>query len=211
MGKNIKIELRETIKITDSVSGRTESGYLITSNKEKCRQILAKGSLNEGDIIDFLVALHIVLEVSLNSLFRNLSLTGIKKGVDDFEIAQNIDEISFIHKTILFIYNSKFNFDRKLSEATRYHSIIGKLKDFAAPRNKLLHGHSISTVFSEGNQRHSPLRRNINSQYLDEQIRKFKDIMEGMRFYLDCLDSSLTTSGKDSFKRECLDDNFLTV
>src|SRR3989344_3235133 len=176
------INLEETIGIRDSVAARTESNHLVISNKEKCRQILAKENLTEEDIIDFLVSLHVVLEVSLNSLFRNLSLLGIKKGVDDFEVAKNVDEISFIHKATLFIYNSKFNFDGKLDAATHYHSIIGTLKDFAAPRNKLLHGHSISTIFAEGNQRHSPLRRNINRQYLDEQITKFRHIMEGMRF-----------------------------
>jgi len=204
-----QITLEENISVGNFVSARTESNYLIITNKEKCRQILTKKDLTEEDIIDFLIAIHIVLEVSLNSLFRNLSLMGIKKGVDDFEIGQNIDEISFIHKTTLFIYNSKFNFDGKLDESTHYHSIIGKLKNFAAPRNRLLHGHSISTIFSGGNQRHSFLRQSINRHYLREQMGKFRDIVEGMRFYLDCLDSSLTPEGRADFKKAYLDDDFL--
>jgi len=206
---NHKKTFTEKMTIGDSVSARTESWHLITSNKKRCTQILQKDTLTEEDIIDLLIALHVVLEVSLNSLFRNLSLMGIKKGIDEFEIAKNIDEINFIHKTTLFIYNAKFDFNGKLDEATRYHSIIGKLKDFAAPRNKLLHGHTISTVFAAGSQRHSSLRMNVTRSSLNNQIQKFREILEGVRFYLDCLDSSLTQSGKESFKREYLDDSFL--
>jgi len=209
MDKNLKIELSETIKVTDSVKARTESEYLISSNKEKCKQLLGKSSLSEGDIIDVLVSLHIILEVSLNTLFRHLSLMGIKKDVDEFEIIKNIDAINFIDKTVLFIYNSKFNFDTKLTEASRYHSIIGTLKNFAGLRNQLLHGHSISSVFSEGKSRQSPLKKNINPESLESQIERFKFILEGMRFYLDCLDSSLTLNGKESFKKAYLNDDFL--
>ena len=206
--KHVK-KLEESVPFKAAVAARNESIYLISSNKEKCSYILSKKDLTEEDTIDFLVALHIVLEISLNSLFRNLSLMGIKKKIDAFEIARNIDEISFIHKTTLFIYNSKFNFSGKQNEATSNHSIIGMLKNFSAPRNKLLHGHSISTIFAGDEQRDSALRQSINSQYLNDQIQKFRKIMEGMRFYLDCLDSSLTPSGKESFKKEYLDDHFL--
>lgn len=208
--KNLKIELSETINVTDSVKARTESEYLISSNKEKCKQLLGKSSLGEGDIIDVLVSLHIILEVSLNTLFRHLSLMGIKKDVDEFEIIKNIDAINFIDKMVLFIYNSKFNFDTKLAEASRYHSIIGTLKNFAGLRNQLLHGHSISSVFSGGKSRQSPLKKNISPESLESQIEKFKFILGGMRFYLDCLDSSLTPSGKESFKKAYLNDDFLS-
>lgn len=211
MSKNIKNELDETIRLTDSVRLRIESEYLIISNKKKCKQllVLGKSDLGEEGIIDVLVSLHIILEVSLNTLFRHLLLMGIKKDVDEFEIIKNIDAINFIDKTVLFIYNSKFNFEEKLAEASRYHSIIGKLKNFAELRNKLLHGHSISFVFPEGESGQSLLKKKINPESLTDQIEKFKFILEGMRFYLDCLDSSLTQDGKERFKRAYLNDDFL--
>lgn len=194
-----------------SVSVREESVYLRASNKWKCQQILGKESLTEGDIVDFLVALHIVLEVSLNSLLRDLCLSGIKKNINEQKIAQNVDEISFIHKVILFIYNSKFNYGDRLDVATRYHETIGKLKEFSEIRNKLLHGHSISTIYEEGQPRHSSLRGKLNRQYMDKQIERFRFIMEGMRFYLDCLDSPYTPSGKEDLKHTYLEDEFLNA
>lgn len=211
MDKNLKIKITDTLEINDSVKARSESVYLIISNKEKCRQLLDKKSLEEGDIIDFLISLHIVLEVGLNSLFRNLSLMGIKKDVNEFEIIKNIDNINFIDKTALFIYDAKFNFNSKLAEASRYHSIIGTLRSFAEIRNRLLHGHSISSVFSEGETKHSPLRKSITPESIGSQVEKFKFILEGMRFYIDCLDSSLTTSGRESFKKEYLNDDFYKI
>jgi len=44
---------------------------------------------------------------------------------------------------------------------------------------------------------------------LIEQMRKFRFILEGMRFYFDRLQSSMTSSGKESFKKEYLSDEFL--
>ena len=76
-------------------------------------------------------------------------------------------------------------------------------------RNKLLHGHSISTLYENGNSRQSDLRNHINPQKVEEQIDKFIFIMEGMRFYFDCLISTYTESGKENFKKEYLDYEFL--
>ncbi|OHA83531.1 MAG: hypothetical protein A2937_00275 [Candidatus Yonathbacteria bacterium RIFCSPLOWO2_01_FULL_47_33b] len=197
--------------MNEEISMRTESGYLISSNKERCSILIRDSDLSANDMIDIFISLHLVLEVSLNAFFRNLSLLSIKKDVDTFEIIKNVDSVNFIDKTIMFIYNSKFNFtsEEELREATRYHSIIGNLKDFSAMRNQLLHGHAISTVFDGRTNRHSRLKQNINLENLKRHILNFQFIFEGMRFYLDKLDSPLTASGKENFKETYLNDTFL--
>lgn len=199
------------MSISDRVSSKLESGYLIVSNKEKCNNLISNSELSDNNIVDVLIGMHIVLEVSLNTLYRYLISSVIKKDVDEFEIMKNIDSVSFIDKTILFIYNSKFNFGDKLSEASKYHSIINTMRDFSGVRNKLLHGHSISTIFDGQKNRHSEVKKMLNPDFLREQIKKFCFIMKGMRFYIDCLDSGLTPAGKKQYKKSFLDDSFLPV
>ena len=186
-----------------------ESVHLIKKNKKICNHLLALDKHTEENIVDFLISLHIVLEVSLNSLFRRLTIEQIKKSVDRLKVIENLDNISFIDKTILFIYSSNFNFRSKLDKATKYHKIISKMKQFSEARNKLLHGHSISTLFpQEGPERDSGMRALLSEKYMKEQIKRFKFILEGMRFYIDCLESDFTSSGKKYLKKEFLNDDF---
>lgn len=192
----------------------SESTSFSIFNKKKCTEILNKSERTEDDIIDFFISLHLILEVNLNALFRQLSHTQLWKlslaGIDELEIIENIDKIDFITKTTLFIYNSEFSFDNKLKEAEKHHKIIKKLKNFSEMRNKLLHGHSIMTIIEEGKSRDSNLKKKLNTETLEKQIEMFITIIEGMRFYLDCLDSSLRQSGKEDYKKEYLSDIFLT-
>ena len=190
---------------------RTESEYLISSNKEKCKKLLETKSLSEEELMDFFVSLHLVMEISLNAFFRNLSLMQIQKSVNKLEIAKNIDSINFIDKTILFVYNYSYDFSGDLSAADQYHSIINKLKDFSSVRNKLLHGHSISTLYCESGEQQSDAKKMLTDKKLQHQIKLFKDIFEGLRFYFDHVKSSLTPSGKESFKKAYLDDSFLII
>jgi len=207
----MKVETGQFAVKTGDISTRLESGYLIVSNKKKCSELINSPELNDNNIVDILISLHIVLEVSLNTLYRHLIASAIKKQIDKFEIIKNIDKINFIDKTVMFIYNSKFNFGSDLEKANKFHSIIGKMRSFSEARNKLLHGHSISTI-SEGSQkRHSEVKKMLNPKFLNEQIIKFCSIMEGMRFYLDCLNSELTPSGKEQYKKSFLDDSFLPI
>jgi hypothetical protein len=184
------------------------------SNRDKCHELLKKlgsSSLSEEEAIDFLIAIHIVLETGLHAFFRQISLAGIRKDIDQFTIAQNLDRIGFIEKTTLFIYNSKFNFSSHDEEATRYHKIIESMKAFAEPRNKLLHGHSVSSVVEGSVTRDSETRRIASSNRIEKQTSLFIFIMEGLSFYLDCLDSAFTPSGKESLKIQYLDTNFLKI
>jgi hypothetical protein len=207
---NVNINLNEGIGIRESISARSESGYLIIKNKQICSDILKISSPNEENLIDFLVSIHLVMEISLNTFFRTISLNEMQKRVSTRDVIKNLDGISFIDKAILFIYNSHFDFNGNLHDADKYHSVIGQLRNFSGPRNKLLHGHSISTIFGQnGENSHSETRGIITLDKMEEQVDLYRKIMEGLRFYFDCLKSSYTPSGKESIKRSYLDDSFL--
>jgi hypothetical protein len=192
-----------------SIAGRSESHYLIESNREKCRVTFSKREWRDGELVDGYIALHIVLEASLNSLFRELALRSLKKEIDEIVVMENVDRISFIDKATLFIYNSKFNLDGKLADAARYHAVIGKLRAFCEIRNLLLHGHAIATVTnSKGTTRHTRARRSIDYQRLLQQINDFRFIVEGLAFFLDCLDG-ISEGEKSRFKSQYLSSDFL--
>jgi hypothetical protein len=197
------------IKITYMAS---ESSYLIESRKKICAEILSKGKLNEPDAIEFCISLHTVLEVSINSLFRDLILPEIKKAVNELEIRENLDDISFRDKVTLFVYTSKFNLDgagNLVRRATEYHSIINELKRFAEIRNRLIHGHSVSSIFIPGEKpAHSRTRKALTEEGLKEQIKLYRHILEGLRFYIDRLDN-LPKDTKKYSKENYLDDSFL--
>lgn len=194
-----------------SVKLRTESLYLLQSNKLKLQEILSKPKLDENDIIDAYIYLHIVLEVSLNAFFRNLYLMKILKPISEIEVTENLDKINFIDKTVLFIYNSKFTFiGTDLEQSAIHHKIIGKLRRFCEIRNRLLHGHSISTIsIDEEYIIHSKTREAINEDRLKEQIRLYKEILSGMRFFLNRLADGTSNDLIKDFEKEYLNDDFI--
>lgn len=206
-----KVMVSDTIGVSESISARTESQYLIISNKEKCRGLVEKNEWTDENLIDFFISLHLVLEVSLNTFFRLISLCEMQKTIDSLKLIENLDNINFIDKVVLFIYNSKFDFKGNINDANKYHSVIGSIRDFSGIRNKLIHGHSISVIHENGDSRESNLRSRIIPQNVQLQINKFKFIMEGMQFYFDHLESNYTDSGKISLKREYLDYEFLII
>lgn len=184
-----------------------ESLHLIESNKERCRVILAQETRDANDIADFLISLHLVLELSLNGFFRDIIVNNLQKTVDKAKIVENLDKISFIDKSILFIYMEKYNFEENPYKADEYHSIIGKLKDFAGIRNILMHGSMIGSFLDDYSNK--TIATNIlTHQQLSKQIKKYKDIMEGMEFYLNHLKNC--RSNKQDLKNMFLDTNFLS-
>jgi len=188
-----------------------ESLYLLISNRSKCEELLNKEHLDENDMIDIYVSLHIVLETSLNALHRQIIKNQIIKPIDELEVTNNIDKIGFIEKTILFIYNTQFKFNGDLEKAATHHKIIGKMRNFAGVRNKLLHGHSISSlVIDEKIERKSDTRLNLEEKKLKTQIKNFIEINEGMRFFLDHVDNE-SWSGNyiEDLKKQYLSYDFL--
>jgi hypothetical protein len=191
---------------------RVESHYLLISNQERCKAILTtSNNLHQQRLIDVFISLHIVLEVGLNTFFRELTLAGIKKEVDELEIMKNLDKVSFIDKVIMFVYNSSFDFSSEgiLEQATEHHSIIGKIRQFAGIRNKLLHGHSIASLDYTENTRHTETKLAITNEGLRAQIKLFIAIQKGLAFYLQHLNTSWTGDGKSRLVSSFLDYNFI--
>lgn len=178
------------VYMPDTIQTYQESLYLLLSNRQKCQDLLNKETLEENDIIDIYISLHLVLEVGLNGLHRQIITSQIVKPIDKHEVIRNIDGIGFIEKTILFIYNAHFDFRSDLHESAIHHKIIGKLKGFAGIRNKLLHGHSIGSLTDDENVTSiSDARSNLDINKLKTQIKLFIDINNGMKFFLDHLDN----------------------
>lgn len=163
----------------------SESYYLIESNRNKCSSLLKKKNLSPNDICDFLISLHIVLEVSINSLFREIIINNLQKTISKEKIVDDLDKLSFIDKVIFFILFSKFNFNSEIDKANNYYSIIGKLKDFTEPRNKLLHGAMVGSFADSDSITHTA--NLLTPENKEKQIKSFKDILEGLRFYCNCL------------------------
>ncbi|MFA5368567.1 MAG: hypothetical protein WC303_01000 [Candidatus Paceibacterota bacterium] len=203
-----------------------ESNYLISHNKEICKSILVEINKNKEnsdyhkmkikeDLSVFFISLHLVLEIGLNAFFRKIHLKQIKKELDPIKVAENLDGISFIDKTILFIYNSKFNFD-DIQKATDYHKIIRKIKNFNEIRNKLMHGHSIG--FDIGNLEDGKLPESFEDSKLfklltikncENQIELFLEIMEGMSYYFESLESDYSKDDIKKFKDLYLSGDFI--
>lgn len=199
--------------LSDSVTAITESTYLISSNREKCRQILAKKDKSPNDIIEFLISLHLVLEIGLNTFYRHLfRSSGINSWlpIEFGKYYDHIDNVSFLDKTIAFIYACKFDFKQEDWEKAREEaSVVSKIKKFNEVRNLLLHGHAVSTVFKLKFQKDSCTRKKINEDNMNKQIKLFKEILESVSYYLDHLICSTTESGKGSMKKEYLITDFL--
>ncbi len=195
----------------DTIQMYQDSLYLLQSNRLKCQELLSKDRLEENDIIDIYISLHIVLEVGLNALHRQIITSQIVKPIDRLEVIKNIDGIGFIEKTILFIYNAHFDFHSNLDESAIHHKIIGKLRSFAGIRNKLLHGHSIGSLTNDENiTRVSEARSNLEIDKLKAQIKLFIDINNGMKFFLDHLDNDGWSDGYiEDLKNEYLNYSFI--
>jgi hypothetical protein len=199
-----------------SVVLRTEDYYLILSRKKECQRILALERISNNDKIDFYIALHIVLEVGLNTLFREISLRSIKKNINLQEITKNIDNVSFLDKVTLFIYNSNFEIkdENDLNNATHYHSVINCIKSFSHYRNIFLHGHSISTVQYPNNHEinntfHSKAKKILDKD-IQEQIDMYSFILEGICFYVDHLqDSERSKYITDYILKTIMENSFL--
>jgi hypothetical protein len=179
--------LKANIKISEKISVKTSNLYLVHKNKKICERILAKKEINLNNKIDFFISLHLILEISLNAFFREL-FTSRRKFIKEMNIFQDIDNISFINKTILFLYSANFDFEDRIGEAIKHYKIIGKLKDFANIRNLLIHGHAIRTITSpKGKSRSSEARKKILNKNISTQVKLFKEICKDMNFFLENL------------------------
>lgn len=187
----------------------TESEHLISSRRQRCQDLLKKEDLSEEDLIELYIALHVVLEVGLNALLRHIALWHASPSLDRLEIIKQTDDISFQDKMAMFLYYNEFDFAGQEEKASAHHSILKKILHFAAIRNQLLHGHSISTFILDGKKHDSTVRQKMNNETLLQQIQLFRDIIEGVVFYLDCLKVEKEGLNKEELKKKYLSIDFL--
>lgn len=209
--KNILQCLSEKLSIRDSFEAIVESQHLIVSNKKKCSEILKKHIRDKNDYIDFLIALHIVLEARVNGFFRKIVMTRIQKGVAKTKIADDLDKISFIDKLIFFFTLPNFNFQGQINEADRHYKAIGALRNFAETRNKLLHGHMVGEFYDSVSESRTKTRgfKLLSDEHMKAQVNRFMDITTALSFYFDSWDSALSEQDKADIKRQFLDTSFL--
>jgi len=77
----------------------TNDSFLIYHRK-KCHDLINTGFNNKEDIMQFFLALHIVLEVGINSFFRQL-VTVLRFGRLKMSC---LDQVNFIDKVTMFFY-----------------------------------------------------------------------------------------------------------
>ena len=207
-GSNFEADMDDAIVISGSVTSTLESHHLIVSNRKRVADLLIKVEQDRDDLIDIFISLHIVLETGINTLFRKLIIHQIRHSVEKYSYTTNIDNISFIDKTVMYIYFSKFEF-KDLTLVTKYHTIIGKLRSFSEIRNKLLHGHEISSHSKNGKNTESAAFRKLKFPELQTQLSDFKYALDGLAYYVRSSDMGISESGKETYIMEYLDHSFL--
>lgn len=189
------------------VTLKIESNYFLSSRKELCSKLInTKRILSENEILEVLLSLHIILEVGVNAFFRNLY--SHVSNLDGFKNDNRLDDVGFLDKTIFFLGTSKFNLkDVKDVELSNSYSknLISRIKNFCHVRNLIIHGHSVSEISRGGNSKKSNLKSKLNQDFLDSQIKNFKEILDNYNFFVDKFDSHIS---KDQIKM--LQNNFLS-
>src|ERR1035437_5249789 len=99
---NLKAETG-VFRITDNTMSITiESNYLFYSNRKKVSELLCKDKLDQNDIIDIFIGLHIVLELGINNVFRKIITPTLQKKISTHIMIENLDNINFIDKIVMF-------------------------------------------------------------------------------------------------------------
>ncbi|MBI2673669.1 MAG: hypothetical protein HYX23_00045 [Candidatus Zambryskibacteria bacterium] len=170
--------------------------------------LLNNTELTEEDIVDSLISLHLILESGMNAFFRELVRD--HSFSPDLDIFKHLDSINFIDKTSVFLYTFNFDFkEEDLQEREKYKNLISRLKNFRKMRNLLLHGHAVMRVQNITNNtiKKSEAKKIVDQKTLDEQIYSFKEIVDGMRFYIARLASP--RNGSDLLSTTFLEYSFL--
>lgn len=210
--RDIEVNVSDTVKISESLSIRNESCHLLNLHRANVTRILNESDLDKNDLIEVCVSLHIVLEVGINTFLRHILLSHTNKRLYGHEkIIENLDSIGFGDKVATFIYMSPFDFSDE-ERAAEAHKIINEIKKFSGMRNKLLHGHSISTLYEDGKTSKSTLSKDLNLNKLQEQILSFNKILNGLAFYFEHYTlGGFTDAGKKQLIDAYLDTTFLPI
>jgi len=207
--KSIKFETGKNKISMGSVSIKIESNHVLNSRRKMCGELIKKIELSENDILEFLLALHFVLEIGINTFFRNYYSTSSKQ--NPLKDENELDEINYIDKIRFFINSNNFLYkDGEAVEISKRNAkkLIKDLKCFGRNRNMIIHGHSVSEVSGEGVKK-SKLKNKLNLDSLDKQILLFKDILESLNYFIDILETNVSKDQMIKFQESFLSDTFL--
>lgn len=172
---------------------RIDDSFLIY-NRNKCHELINKGLNNKEDIMRFLLSLHIVLEVGINSFFR--TLISVRR-FGGFKV-DCIDQVNFIDKVTMFFYLPYSSDIISLETIEQNRGAISKLKNFAEVRNKLMHGHINAEIFETADdlftgkaKKLTTTAKLIHNDVVIKQISDFKFIINSILFFLDTYWDSL--------------------
>ncbi|MFA7315658.1 MAG: hypothetical protein WC059_02545 [Candidatus Paceibacterota bacterium] len=199
------------VGITDSVTIKVESNYLFRSRKEYCEEFLKKDTNSQTDILEFLLALHFVLEIGINTFFRNYY--NVYSILDTFMHDNELDNVSCLDKIRFFLSSNRFTFRDGKDKAESYKNaknLIGGIKNFNNIRNMIVHGHSVSEVTGQHNVT-SNLKLKLNSKSYGDQINKFKEVMVNLNYFVDRLETFVAKEQIEAFQTLYLSTEFLSV
>ncbi len=192
------------------------SNYLLVSNRRRCRELLKrKNDWKERDVAEFLIALHLVMEIGLNSFYRQIfTKEGSLGRLDLGESEESADELHFLDKTRTFLVWGRFNWqtDKDKEDAVKKHRRLKKnLIEFSAPRNRLLHGQEVSvSAYYGGQPVASKAKKLLTVKKAEEQISKFQQIIEDLNFFLDRRESVLNEQQLKKLRYRFLNTGFLS-
>ncbi len=205
--------LRIRATMSTSVTLTVQSHYFLIGRRKLCKKLLNKShksKLTEEERLEFLLALHIVLEVGINSFLRSLYST--YTNLDYVKYENVIDEVNYIDKTRMFLSSNRFIFSsggEKRDAEKRAKKLIQSLIKFGRIRNMIMHGHSLSES-SGGAPKQSNLKEILTSESkVDRQVQRFKDIIESFNFFVDRLETSVNEEQIKTLKKNFLDSSFL--
>ena len=192
----------------DSIKIKIESSAFFAKKRDDCVQLLSKENPSELDIMEFMLNLHLVLEIGVNAFFRNYFQH--ISCIDEIKDTHVIDEISFIDKVKFFLVSNNFTFqsgdDRKIANK-KSTALISDIMVFSSIRNKIIHGHSVS----ESNQVKSKLKKQLTPAYTNDFIEKYKEIILSLNYFIDRMDSSINRQQIALFQKNWLSVDFLGI
>jgi hypothetical protein len=204
----LKARTGDFISIGESVSIKIESNAFLNKKRNDCHEILIKENPKELDIMEFLLNLHIVLEIGINSFFRNYY--SYITTIDCIKKNHTIDEINFKDKIKFFLISNIFIFNSgedKININKKSEQIIQQIITFSQIRNKIIHGHSVS----ETDQEKSKLRKKLTNKSMTDQITIFKEIISSLNFFIGKVESKINKKQIEMFQKNFLSDNFLNL
>lgn len=213
-GKDLKIN-PEPLKMVLTINNptiKTESNYFFISRKNKCIEFLKMEKYTEADILEFLLNLHFVLEVGVNTFFRNYYKCFTN--YDFLKGSKEIDNINFSDKITIFLNENKFTLkaEEDLSmNRQMVNEITGLIKNFNNIRNMIVHGHPINEISSGQHKNQSPLKSKLSEESYQKQIEDFRKIVSNINYFVDRLEITIRRDTIEMFQKIYLNLDFLNI